>query len=289
MAPTPSTDPDHDTREQDDPTTTRRRLLGAGAALGAAALAGCNGTFVRVESTTRTVERRFDAADLAALRVTGATDDVGVTRTDGDAVLVRAEKRAHGETALSELRLRSEVADDVLRVGTSEPTVVGIGGGHVALGIEVPDSVAVERVHTDDGDVALRDTSGDTIVETGDGDLAVEGVDGAVTARSADGDVSVERVGAVSELRTDDGSVAAAVSAVDGAASVRSGDGDVVARLESGLDATVELTTDDGEVTVAGLDGVETNTDGRVVVTLGDGDGHLRVHTDDGDVTATGL
>jgi hypothetical protein len=289
MSPTPSSDPANDTDGQHSLTLTRRRLLGTGAAVGAAALAGCNGTFVRVESTTTTVERRFDAADLAALRVTGATDDVSVARTDGDSVLVRADKRAHGETELSELRVRTEVAGGTLRVGTDEPTVVGIGGGSVALEIEVPGTLAVERVRTDDGDIALRDTSGDTVVETGDGDVTVEGVDGAVTARSDDGDVSVERVGAVREVSSGDGSVTAAVSAVDGSASIRSGDGDVVVRLAEDLDAAVELTTGDGEVTVAGLDGIDTSTGSRVVATLGDGSGDLGVHSDDGDVTATGL
>jgi len=282
---TPSTDPADDT---DGQHITRRRLLGAGAAVGAAALAGCNGTFIQVESTTTTVERRFAAADLAALRVTEATDDVSVARTDGDTVLVRAEKRAHGETELSELRLDTEVAGDTLQVGTSEPTVVGIGGGSVALEVEVPDAVAVERVETDDGDVALQDTTGDTVVETGDGDVAVEDASGAVTARSGDGDVAVEGAGAVREISSGDGTVTAAVSAVDGSASVHSGDGDVVVRLGA-LDATVELTTGDGEVTVAGVDGIETSTEQRVVATLGDGSGELSVHTGDGDVTVSGL
>jgi len=285
---TPSRDPADDTSESSAHHLTRRRLLGAGAAVGATALAGCNGTFLRIESTTTTVERRFDAADLAALRVTEATDDVSVARTDRDTVLVRAEKRARGETELSELRLHTEVAGDSLEVSTTEPTVVGVGGGSVALELEVPGSVAVERVATDDGDVALRDTAGDTVIETGDGDVAVEGTTGAVTARTSDGEVTVESAGAVREVRSGDGSVTAAVPAVDGSASVHSDDGDVVVRLGA-LDATVELTTGDGEVTVAGVDGVETSTDERVVLSLGDGSGELTVHTGDGDVTATAL
>ncbi|WP_255152495.1 DUF4097 family beta strand repeat-containing protein [Halorarius halobius] len=304
MSPTP----DPADASDDDRTLSRRRLLGAAAAVGATGLAGCTGTFVRIESAETTVERRFDAADLARLRVAEADDDVSVERTDGDAVVVRAHKRARGETDPSEFGLRADVDGDTLRVGTRKPTVVGVGGDSIDLELEVPESVAVDRVHTDDGSVALRSVGGDPTVESGDGDLAVygatgaitattddgevaiEGTAGPVTARSDDGDVVVHDPGSVREVRSHDGEVVASVPAVDGSAVVASDDGDVTVTLGDALDAAVEVTTDDGRVTVAGgLDDVEAAAESRVTGTVGDGTNDLRIHSGDGDVTVTSL
>jgi hypothetical protein len=283
---------------------TRRAVLGAVAAAGTAGLAGCTDSFVQVETTETTVERRVDRTTVDRLRVADANGDVRIERTDGDAVRVRAHKTAHGKTELSELEVRSRVESGALRLSTRQPDVTGIGGGTVDLEIDVPASVATERVETDDGEVVVRNTVGDVTVETNDGDVTATGVRGDVTARTTDGSVSVERVdgvvvarsrdgdvsvddpGSVGTVRTDDGTVTAAVPAVDGTGTVRSTDGDVTVTLGHGVDAAVEATTADGQVTAVDvLDDVRTATETTVTGTVGDGTNQLTVRTTDGDVT----
>jgi DUF4097 and DUF4098 domain-containing protein YvlB len=311
----PSTDDTNDTRDttpdgiddtDDAPTLSRRRLLGAAAAAGAAGLAGCSTPLVQVRTATDTVERAFDADAVSRIRV-DAADDVTVEPADGDTVEVRARKRAHGNTELDELALRSRVEDGALNLATRKPNVVGIGGGSVDLEVFLPDAVAVDRVRTDDGSVSLRGTSGDATVQTGDGDVTasglggdldastddgsvtVERVDGTVTARTGDGDVTVRAPGTVGDLRTVDGGLVADVPAVDGSVALRSRDGDVTVALGGSLDATVDATTGDGSVTAAGFDTVQAATDTHVAGTVGDGTDELRIHTDDGDVTLTSM
>ena len=295
-----------DDRTPSRATLSRRRLVGAGAAAAVTALAGCSGTVLQIETDETTVERRFDARKLSRLSVTDASDDVNVEGWDEDAVRVRANKRAHGETKLSELELRSSVDGETLHLGTTKPNVVGIGGGSVDLEIDVPKAVQVDEIETNDGDVSLRDVSGDVAVESDDGDVAVTGVIGDLSVRTDDGDVAVDRIGGVvtahsddgdvavrdpetiRDLSVDDGNVVAAVPAVDGTASIRADDGDVTVRLGDSVDATVRVTVGDGEITVAGgLGTVQTTTEDRVEATLGDGTNDLTVHADDGDVTVT--
>lgn len=283
---TPDERPDETPDEAAPPATSRRRFLGATATAAAVGLAGCAAPFISIETTERTVERRFDAADVDRLRVADATDDVRVERTDGDAVLVRAHKRARGETAPDDLELRSRVDDGTLRLRTHQPTVVGFGGGSIDLALAVPDSVRVDQLETEDGDVVAAGIVGDLTATSGDGDVSVERVDGTVTARTGDGDVVVREPGAVGEVRSGDGDVAVSVPAVEGPASVDSGDGDVAVRLGDALDATVEVTTGDGDIVVrGGLDRVRTATERRLAGTVGDGTNDLTVHTGDGDVT----
>lgn len=290
----------------DDPTLSRRRLLGGAAAATAVGLAGCAGSVVRIETTDATVERTFDASGVSSLRVDDAADDVGIERTDGDVVHVTAEKVAHGSTSLDDLELEARLDDDTLRLATRKTPVGGIGGGSLDLRVAVPSSVRVDRVaapdgtvgldgvtgdptvESGDGDIAARDVAGDLDAVTDDGDVVVSEVGGTVAASSRDGDVVVRDPGAVSDLRTDDGDVVAGVPAVDGTTTVRSHDGDVIVRLGDDLDATVEATTHDGDVVVAGtFDDVESVTEKRITGRVGDGANSLRVHSDDGDVTLT--
>jgi hypothetical protein len=303
---TPKQEPADDDRAPSRPTLSRRRLVGAGAAAAVTALAGCSGTVLQIETDETTVERRFDAKKLSRLSVTDASDDVNVEGWDEDAVRVRAHKRAHGETKLTELELRSSVDGETLHLGTAKPNVVGIGGGSVDLEVDVPKPMQVDEIESGDGDVSIRDVSGDVAVESDDGDVAATGVSGdlsvetddgdvaidrtsgVVTAHSDDGDVTISDPGAVRDLSVDDGNVVAVVPAVDGRASIRADDGDVTVKLGDSVDATVRATVDDGEITVAGgLGTVQTTTEDRVDATLGDGTNDLAIHADDGDVTVT--
>jgi hypothetical protein len=267
-------------------TSSRRRFLGATAAAATGGLAGCTAPFIRVDTTERTVERRFDAAAVDRLRVDGATDDVRAERAGDDAVRVRAHKTAHGGTTPADLELRSRMAGGTLHLETRTPTGVGIGGGSIDLELAVPPSVAVERLDTADGDVTATGVAGDPTAVSGDGKVVLDRVPGAVAARSGDGDVTVRDPGAVRRIRSGDGDVTVTVPAVDGAADVESGDGDVTLRLGDALDAAVEVTTGDGDIAVhGGLDRIETATERRLVGSAGDGTGDLTVRTGDGDVT----
>jgi hypothetical protein len=151
-----------------DPDT--KGLLGlAGSLAAATALSGC--LVYRVEKDTTTVRRSFDAADVDELRVPAATDAVTLETAgdDADAVEVRADKRARGSTSLSDLELRTETAEGVLRVSTTVPPVTGIGGGSVDLRIGVPSTVSVEQVTAEDGSVTVEGTGGVVTTEAGDG------------------------------------------------------------------------------------------------------------------------
>ncbi|MFB6250493.1 MAG: DUF4097 family beta strand repeat-containing protein [Halobellus sp.] len=297
-----STEPSRSTGK----TLSRRSLLGAAAAIGTAAVSGCTGSFVRIESTETTVERQFEASAVERLVVSDATDDVSVQRADGEVVTVRVHKRARGETSLSDLQLQSQIDSGALQIATEEPDVVGIGGGSIALEVHLPASVPVDQIRTTDGDVSVKGTAGDAVIESEDGDLtakdvtggvsattqdgaiSIDSAGGVVSARSRDGDLSVGGPESIRTVQTDDGDVVAEVPAVTDSATVQSSNGDIVARIGESLDATIEITTDNGEVAVAdALGGLSMTSERRVEATLGEGTNDLTIHTGDGDVTVT--
>jgi DUF4097 and DUF4098 domain-containing protein YvlB len=264
--------------------------------------AGCSGFLDRsVERRTETESVR--AADLSTLVVDGATDDVTLERRDTDEVRVRADKRASGVADLADATVTTRLQDERLTVSTFTPTVVGVGGVSVDLRITLPSTVAVDRVETDDGDVAVRgvagdvrlrthggsvtarDLAGDLVAVTDDGAVTVDGTAGHVTAQSRDGDLAVESPGRVNRLETDDGDILTDVPRVTTSATVRTDDGDIAARLGPSLDAELRVQSRDGDVSVASDIETFRQTDGSVHGRVGTGDGTLRLRTADGDIT----
>jgi len=286
--------------------STRRRLLGlAGSLAAATALSGC--LVYRVEKDTTTVRRTFDAADVDELRVPVATDAVTLETAgdDADAVEVRADKRARGSTSLSDLELRTETAEGVLRVSTTVPPVTGIGGGSVDLRIGVPSTVSVEQVTAEDGPVTLSGVRGNPTIEAGDGDVVARDVTGDLSVTAEDGPVTVERTGGDATIEASDGDVVArevggdlAVSAADGSVTVE-GTGGVVTTEAGDGDLSVvgpgaigDLSAGDGSVRtdVPAVDGTTTvrTDDGDAVVRLAaDLDVRVLAATDDGRVSGT--
>lgn len=272
--------------------TTRRRLLGAGATGLLAAIAGCSSLtpFVgkRIED-----ERTVAADDGDAVTVGTDVGDVTVQTAAREDVAIEAVKQSSSATAdLSELELSTERTDGRLRVQgewNGESSTVG-GQPSMDLTVVVPESVTVDRVATDVGDVEVRDVTGDLTVEAGTGDVTVERVDGRVDARTSTGDVTLRSIGVLGTVRTGTGDADVEVPAVEGDTTVRSEVGDLTARLAPDLDVDLVARSNVGDVSVGNLSlRTDRATEREVVGTLGDGGPTLTLATGTGDVSVRAL
>jgi hypothetical protein len=138
--------------------------------------------------------------------------------------------------------------------------------------------------HTPDGSIHVRDHRGDVDVSSDSGRIELIDVQGDdIAANTHEGRLYFTRVGAD---RINGHSNYGRIYAVDlrvkdGALNTHSGR--ISASFTGSSDATVKVSTGDGNVTVAGLPSTQTSTDKRTVQ-LGAGHGQFEVSTDEGAV-----
>jgi hypothetical protein len=263
----------------------RRRQILKAAAAGASALtlAGCTVTAKKVEKTTT---HEFDTADSSALSLSNSQGDITVESTTSDTVEVRAKKvdQAGNEDVFSKLTVTASRTGDTLEIGVDDDTadVKMLSASWVHLTVAVPDALALDHVSSDDGDVVVTGTHGDSTVETNDGTVKLTDTTGDVDARTNDGDVEVTDTTGDVDARTNDGDVE--VTDITGDVDARTNDGNVTLR---NVDGFVGGTTDDGDVSATNIDGLDTveSMDGEIDVEVPALDGDTEISTDDGDIT----
>jgi hypothetical protein len=167
--------------------------------------------------------------------------------------------------------------------------------GHLALelrgddgNVEITGGSAGIDCETDDGDVTLRDIDGTVRVFTEDGDLLLDGVRGDLHLETDDGDI--EGAGVASPrivVRTEDGDVGLDLLDVPGVDwRFSSDDGRIELEIGGNISAELTVRTDDGRIRVD-VPGAEIRTDdeNRLTARLGDGDGRIRIDSNDGSVS----
>lgn len=231
-----------------------------------AALAGCS-TSLFGDQVEETREREYDPADGAAVNVDNESGDVDVETHDGDRMVVNATVSAPSEERLEDVALASDASDGEFTV----EVLVDGDSSRVSsdLDVRVPEGTEMASVVTENGDVD------------------VGGVASVAAARSSNGDVTVRDVGRAGSMSTENGDVKADLPApLPGDVNVESTNGDAEAWLSPDADAELWATTENGDVTVEGLelaDRQESETEVRGV--LGEGTDEVTVSSENGDVT----
>lgn len=143
-------------------------------------------------------------------------------------------------------------------------------------------------IHADDGDITVFDGQmTDVVIAMDDGDINVSESTGSFEILLDDGDVTLREVGAEHiEMAGDDGDITIELTkggAVD--IDILVDDGDVSLRLGDDISGMLIITMDDGSARVD-LPQITDLVAGdrRVTGRLGDGEGSIRIQTDDGTV-----
>jgi hypothetical protein len=141
----------------------------------------------------------------------------------------------------------------------------------------------------DVNDVTVRDHRGDLDVSADRGDITLADVQAnTISATTSNGNVTLTRV-VTDQLTThsDDGDITADEVRANGGA-VSTADGDVKVSFAPGTDATVNLNTGDGSITVNGARQGDDDGSHAQVVHVGLGRGHLDISSGDGNITTQG-
>lgn len=276
-------------------------LAGAGSAEAGEALASQESdTLIAVERGAR-LELRNHAGSVAV--GTWERDEVRVRaefsgrrripiRREGSVVRIRAHP-GQGEDD-EEVRFRITVpgwmAVDVGGVETSI-RLQGMGGEVSARSVEgdidVGGGSGRVSVVSVDGDVSVRDASGTIRVENVDGDVRIDGARGEVTAESVDGDVILRDVESDAvTANTVDGEIEYRGTLRDGGSyRFSTHDGDIFVEVREGTNATITISSVDGELDSSFPVTLEQRVGGgryTYSFSLGDGSARVEMSTFDG-------
>lgn len=262
---------------------SRRRFLAGSGAVAAGLLAGClGGERDERESFERTVD-----GGVAELTVETEIGSVEIRGTDREDVHVAGEKVGTSQADLDDLELREHRDGDRLfleRYYDGEDSWLSLDREpKLDLTIEVPRSIAIDRVESDNGDLDVEGIDGTVRALTDNGSVRVSDVSEPVTVDVDNGDVTLD--GGVESVTSDNGEVDATIRSLADVAELSTDNGDVTAALATDLDVDVTVETDNGELTVEeGFEDV-TRSEERVEFSVGEGSSSLDVTTDNGDVT----
>lgn len=262
-----------------------RRTLLAGAVAGVAGtVAGCldpsAGTWA-----SEPFESTHPIDDGAAVEVANRNGPVAVQPIDGDAVVVRGERRARSAAALGAIDVRVDAGDPFV-VTAALAAGDDWSNRQVDLTVGLPAGTRLAEAGTVNGDLAAGAVAGDPYVHTTNGTVEVDGVAGFVRAASTNGDVAVREAGGVDGARSRNGSLDLSIDALRRDVTCETVTGDVRAVVGDGVVATLRLRTGSGAIDLGDLPvTVVGRTDGSL-------DGHLRgadgptlsLVTTDGDV-----
>lgn len=248
----------------------------------AASLAGC--TVAGGErDVTETAERSYDAADVSRLSVDVDVGDVEISGEDRDGVDVRAVKAAAGENDLDSVELVEERTDGALSLTVEhEESVFRLGPRpKMDLEIAVPASFEAVEIDATSGRVAVRAVEGDATVDATNGDVEIADVGGDVTVDGTNGRVEASGIGGDLTAEMTNGDLS--VSEFEGGLDLDLTNGNVTITAPEGLDATADIQSSNGEITVDKSNGRIT-TESEYEATFRDGTNRINVTTSNGDV-----
>ena len=247
------------------------------------------------EKVERNFHESFDVEPGAVLHLVHGDGDVRVTPWDRDVIDVEVRYRAElGGVVLGggrDLEVEFRQSGKVVHVIAKQQGVTLAFGYSRTLEhtytVQAPPWVELD-FEGDDGDVRVRDWSGEIAIELDDGDLSLDQIASPRTRiQMQDGDVQIAGITGALDIELDDGDVRVTDCRVT-QARVRAQDGDVDFSDCSGR---FDVTSDDGDIELSRTKAEELmvrTEDGTVEADL-QGAGPLRaeVRTDDGDVLLT--
>jgi hypothetical protein len=242
----------------------------------------------------KTFEKTFDVSEGAKLRLFHGDGDAVITPWDKDVIAVNVRYHADlttvGFGTDPDFDVEFKQKGDVVTVRGIEGSSSGVfivrtvREYEYTYTISAPSYVLLD-LEGDDGDVDVSGWRADIRCRMDDGDVDLTDIDTALTDIAIeDGDIRIENLEGELLVRGDDGSVFVIGSSLSHAR-VENEDGDVKFTDSRG---SFEVSVDDGDVTLsrvaADVVDVRGNDGGVDLDLLGEGEIHVNISVDDGDV-----
>ncbi|DAC71905.1 MAG TPA: hypothetical protein DSN98_07980 [Thermoplasmata archaeon] len=245
-----------------------------------AGLSGCVGPRV-----TDYFNGSYAASEQTILTVTNINGQVEITGWDGGNVTVNAVKKSSfGKEELDKIKINVTLIGNHLNIETKYTGLATIQGS-VDMTIKVPRTIHIESVTTSNGAIQITDTRGDIKTSSSNGAIIIDTVDGYVSAKTSNGRIEVKGTAGIKNIQTSNGAITVEVADFQDNVSIDTSNGAVAVYLNPSVNATLEMTTSNGKITVEGISlNVELLEEAHVIGSLGSGSRRLDIHTSNGNI-----
>ncbi|MDD1677491.1 MAG: DUF4097 domain-containing protein [Methanomicrobiales archaeon] len=235
--------------------------------------------------TTEQIENQYPVFEYSHVEVQNMNGKTTVTGDSGSSVLLHAVKRTRfGAAELERVRIDGSVRDGTLvlqTVGTDLP----FSGVSVDVDVQVPASVLVGSVSSSNGEVSIRDVTGDVDAGSANGAITLVNIAGYVRVTGSNGAIDVRNVTGIRGITTSNGAVVAELRNIRSDIAISTANGEIRLAVATDLNATLIATTANGAVTAEGIPMNTTIRERtRIEGVLGDGSYRVTVSTQNGNI-----
>jgi DUF4097 and DUF4098 domain-containing protein YvlB len=235
--------------------------------------------------TTDYFNGSYAVNEQTILTVTNINGQVEISSWDGNNVTINAVKKSSfGQEELDKIDIDVTSIGDYLNIQTKYSGLATIQGS-VDMNIKVPHTIYIESVTTSNGAIQITDINGDTKASSSNGAIIINTVNGYVSAETSNGRIEVKGTTGIKNIHTSNGAITIEVADFRDNISIDTSNGPVAVYLNPALNATIEMTTSNGQITFEGISlNVQLLEQTHVIGSLGT-DGHkIDIHTSNGKI-----
>jgi len=247
---------------------------------GICGLSGCLGP-----KTTDYFDEEYDVTEDTILRVTTFNGQIEVNSWDSETVLLNAIKKSRfGQDELDKAEINVLESENLIEI---EAEYVGtrLTTPSVDMNIKVPKNVTVEYIKTSNGAIQINGVKGNISATTSNGAIDIENIDGYVSATTSNGGIEVKDTKGVKDLKTSNGRIYAEIFDFIDDIMISTSNGGIDIFINPLLNADIEMTTSNGQISISGISLNVTNSeDKHIVGKLGQGGNKIDIQTSNGNI-----
>ena len=255
-------------------------IIGIGLMLLVVGLSGCVGP-----QTTDYLNGEYEANENTVLKATTLNGQIEIYAWDGDNVSFNAVKKSSfGQEELDKVEINVIESENQIEI---EAKYIGqrTTTPSVDMNIKVPRNVTIDSATTSNGAVQISGTKGNTSAHSSNGAIIIEDVDGYVKASTSNGNIDIQGTTGVDDLETSNGRIYAEIFDFKDDIDIRSSNGRITVYINPSLNADIEMTTSNGQISISGLSlNITISEEKHKVGKLGDGGNKLDIHTSNGNI-----
>jgi DUF4097 and DUF4098 domain-containing protein YvlB len=220
------------------------------------------------EIVSQSFNAEYNTNQNTSLKVENSNGDIKIITYDGNTVKLDAEKRVsethEDKLDKTEINVTEENNEIIIETNYLEQAKTRVT---VNMDIMVPDYVNVESVHSSNGDITIRDVHGYVSAASSNGDVEVRGTTGISGVSSSNGNLIVEIFDFIEDII------------------ISSSNGNVVVYILPALNATIDMKTSNGDISVSGLTlDKSVDQEEQITGTLNGGGYNINIHSSNGNV-----
>ena len=227
----------------------------------------------------------YEANENTVLKVTTINGQIEIYNWDGDTVSLNAIKKTRlDREELDNVEINVNEVDNLIEI-EAEYTGQRSPIPSVDMNIKVPSYVTIDTVKTSNGAIQISDTKGNITAQTSNGAIIIENVDGYVQATTSNGRIEIKQTRGIRDLQSSNLGINAEILDFQDNISVSTSNGAITLYINPTLNADIEMTTSNGEISISGLSlNLTVNEEKHKVGKLGEGGNKISISTSNGNI-----